>query len=86
MSIHTRAHSPGVFFPMEMIMLRTIVDGMKEEPWFPKTPEMEEKFASYIIRAYDRGLTCPEKLKAFCAVAARLFFHDTPDGKERVFY
>ena len=76
MSFHTSAHSPGVFFPDELATLQSVLDDMRGESWFPKSKAMQEKFASFVIRTYDRGMICPEKLKAFCAVAAKLYFYE----------
>jgi hypothetical protein len=76
MSFHTSAHSPGVFVPDELAMLQNMLNDMRRETWFPRSQIMQEKFASFIIRTYDRGVTCPEKLKAYCAIAARLHFFE----------
>ncbi|MDB5523442.1 MAG: hypothetical protein JWM58_1205 [Rhizobium sp.] len=77
MSFHTSAHSPGVFVPDELAMLQALVDDMRGEYWFPQSRAMQEKFALFVLNTYDRGLTCPSKLRNFCSVAARLYFHET---------
>ena len=83
MSFHTSAHSPGVFVPDELAMLRTLIDDMRAESWFPRSREMQEKFASFILKTYDRGITCPSKLRAYCAMAGRLHFIEPEAGNFR---
>jgi hypothetical protein len=76
MSFHTSAHSPGVFVPSELAMLQALVDEMRGESWYPRSPAIQEKFAAFVLKAYDRGITCPAKLKAYCALAARMHFRE----------
>ena len=64
MSIHTSAHNPGVFVPDELAMLQDLIADLRGESWFPQNRQMQEKFAAFILRAYERGVVCPEELKA----------------------
>lgn len=79
MSVHTSAHSPGVFVPGEVAMLQTLITEMRGEAWFPHSQTMQERFAAFMLKSYDRGVTCPAKLKAYCALAARLHFWEQAD-------
>jgi len=76
MSIHTSAHSPGVFLAEELGMLRALMDEMREEDGFPRTPADEERLAAFLLKTYDRGVTCRAKLKAYCSVALKLYFRE----------
>lgn len=80
MSFHTSAHSPGVFVPSELAMLQTLVEEMRSESWYPRSDAMQEKFAAFMLKAYERGITCPAKLKAYCALAARMHFREAVTG------
>lgn len=55
-------------------MLQTLIEEMRGEVWFPHSRDMQERFAAFVLKSYDRGVTCPAKLKAYCALAARLHF------------
>ena len=80
MSYHTRTHSPGVFTPSEMAMLRALLAEMRSESWFPQSEPMQEKFAAFLLNTYDRGVICPAKLKAYCAAAAAQSFNEFLDS------
>jgi len=80
MSFHTSAHSPGVFVPSELAMLQALVEEMSHEDWYPRSEAMQEKFAAFVLKAYDRGITCPAKLKDYCALAARMHFRESVSG------
>lgn len=80
MSLHTTAHSPGVFVPDELAMLQALVDDMRNESWFPQSREDQERLAAFVLKTYDRGIACPAKIRAYCAVAARLYFHESNPG------
>jgi hypothetical protein len=75
MSVHTSAHSPGVFLPEELGMLRSLMDEMRGEG-FPRTAADEERLAAFLLKTYDRGVTCRAKLKAYCNVALKLYFRE----------
>jgi hypothetical protein len=79
MSFHTSAHSPGVFVPSELSMLQALIDEMRSESWFPGSQTMQEKLAVFVLKTYERGITCPAKLKAHCALAAGMQFSDPGD-------
>jgi hypothetical protein len=79
MSFHTSAHSPGVFVPNELAMLQALMEEMRGESWFPGSPALEEKLAVFLLKTYERGVTCPAKLKAYCALAARTQFCNVDD-------
>jgi len=72
MSIHVSAHSPGVFLPAELMLLRGLINDMRGESWFPRQKADEERLAALLLKSYDRGMACPVKLKACCARAANL--------------
>lgn len=82
MSFHTSAHSPGVFVPSELAMLQGLIEEMRGENWFPGSQAMQEKLAVFVLKTYERGVTCPAKLKAYCALAARTQFIN-PDEQEQ---
>lgn len=64
-------------------MLRGVMDEMRGEDGFPSTPEGEERFAAFLLKSYDRGVTCPAKLKAYCTIALKLYFREEAgDGLE----
>jgi hypothetical protein len=86
MSIHTFAHSPGVFVATEVSLLRALMDDMRDEKWFPRSPATQERFASFLLKTYDRGVVCPRKLRAFCATAAKLYFQEPDVVAERKRY
>jgi hypothetical protein len=79
MSFHTSAHSPGVFVPSELAMLQALIEEMRSERWFPGSQDMQDKLAVFVLKTYERGVTCPAKLKACCALAARTQFSDCDD-------
>jgi hypothetical protein len=54
---------------------------MRGESWYPRSEAMQEKFAAFVLKAYDRGITCPAKLKAYCALAARMHFRESAAGE-----
>jgi len=76
MSVHTSAHSPGVFLAEELGMLRALMDEMRQEDGFPRTSADEERLAAFLLKTYDRGVTCRAKLKAYCSVALKLYFRE----------
>lgn len=82
MSVHTSAHSPGVFLPEELGLLRSLMDEMRRESGFPRTPAEEERLAAFLLKTYDRGVTCPAKLRAYCSIALKLYFRDNAAESE----
>jgi hypothetical protein len=64
-------------------MLQALIDEMRGESWFPASQAMQEKLAVYVLKTYERGVTCPARLKASCAAAAGTQFSD-PDDKEQM--
>ena len=57
-------------------MLRALMDELRAEGGFPRSPAAEERLAAFLLKTYDRGVTCRAKLKAYCGVALKLYFRD----------
>jgi hypothetical protein len=65
-----------VFVPSELAMLQALIEEMRSESWFPDAQAIQDKLAVFLLKTYERGVTCPAKLKAYCALAAKTQFSD----------
>jgi hypothetical protein len=59
-----------------MVMLQSLIEEMRGESWYPRTRLMQEKLAACVLSSYDRGVTCPARIKAICEIAARQSFSE----------
>jgi len=66
--------NPGVFRPDEFEVVKQVFDSVTSEGWFTHSEKRREQFASYLLEAYQNGLTDPFELKTLSRAAARELF------------
>jgi hypothetical protein len=66
-----RTASAGVFRPDEFEMVKQVFDSVTSEAWFTRSEKRREQFATYLLGAYQNGLTDPFELKTLGRAAAR---------------
>jgi hypothetical protein len=64
----------GVFRPEEFEVVKQVFDSVTSEEWFSRSEKRREQFASYLLEAYQNGLTDPFELKTLSRAAAREIF------------
>jgi hypothetical protein len=69
-----KEHRPGVFEPEEFEIVRQVFDSVTSEAWFSRSEKRREQFATYLLEAYQNGLTDPFELKTLSRAAAREIF------------
>ncbi|MCB1446535.1 MAG: hypothetical protein KDJ87_12290 [Rhizobiaceae bacterium] len=66
-----RETSKGVFRPEEFAVVKHVFDAVTGEAWFTHSEKRREQFATYLLDAYQNGLTDPFELKTLGRAAAR---------------
>ena len=61
----------GVFRPEEFDVVKQVFDSVTSERWFTHSEKRREQFASYLLEAYQNGLTDPFELNTLSRAAAR---------------
>lgn len=69
-----RHPNPGVFRPGEFDVVKQVFDSVTSEQWFTHSEKRREQFASFLLEAYQNGLTDPFELKTLSRAAARELF------------
>lgn len=69
-----RRPNPGVFRPGEFDVVKQVFDSVTSEQWFTHSEKRREQFASFLLEAYQNGLTDPFELKTLSRAAARELF------------
>lgn len=66
-----REPNKGVFHPEQFDVVKQVFDSVTSEKWFTRSERRREQFASYLMDAYQNGLTDPFELKTLSRAAAR---------------
>lgn len=66
-----RAPNKGVFRPDEFDVVRQVFVAVTSEVWFTQSERRREQFATYLLDAYQNGLTDPFELRTLSRAAAR---------------
>jgi hypothetical protein len=61
----------GVFRPEQFDVVKQVFDSVTSETWFSHSEKRREQFATYLLDAYQNGLTDPFELRTLCRAAAR---------------
>ena len=61
----------GVLRPEEFEVVKQIFDSVTSEAWFANSERRREQFATYLLEAYQNGLTDPFELRTLSRAAAR---------------
>lgn len=64
----------GVFRPEEFAVVKQVYESVTSERWFTHSEKRREQFASYLLDAYQNGLTDPFELRTLSRAAARELF------------
>ena len=66
-----REANNGVFHPEQFDVVKQVFDSVTSETWFTRSEKRREQFATYLLDAYQNGLTDPFELRTLSRAAAR---------------
>lgn len=66
-----RQQDVGVFRPEQFDVVKQVFDAVTSEDWFTPSQKRREQFATYLLDAYQNGLTDPFELRTLGRAAAR---------------
>lgn len=66
-----RESNKGVFRPDEFAVVKQVFESVTSETWFTHSEKRREQFATYLLDAYQNGLTDPFELRTLGRAAAR---------------
>jgi len=74
----------GVYTPDQLAVMRAVYNAVVSEPWFSTSPEKKRQFASFVINSYRLGMVAPDRLQAYCRVAAEQRFSETHRNADQI--